>query len=186
LPSVSSTNDSLTLLTSAPFLTKSVHVAGWHATPDFGLTRDDDALPLRELLATVAERIPVRVLLWAGAPLPVFSPRRKLVRSVHDQLADGTQIRCALDAHERPMHCHHEKIVIVDGEIAFVGGIDLTSLGGDRFDDARHTVRGGLGWQRVTTVVQAAGLAGYGFRGWGTSYPCTLVGGSSSCRCSLP
>jgi len=136
-----------------------VHVAGWHATPDFGLTRDDDALPLRELLATVAERIPVRVLLWAGAPLPVFSPRRKLVRSVHDQLADGTQIRCALDAHERPMHCHHEKIVIVDGEIAFVGGIDLTSLGGDRFDDARHTVRGGLGWHDVATRLRGPAVA---------------------------
>ena len=25
------------------------------------------------------------------------------------------------------MHCHHEKLVIVDGEVAFVGGIDLTS-----------------------------------------------------------
>jgi phosphatidylserine/phosphatidylglycerophosphate/cardiolipin synthase-like enzyme len=22
------------------------------------------------------------------------------------------------------MHCHHEKVVIVDGQIAFVGGID--------------------------------------------------------------
>jgi Phospholipase D Active site motif len=30
-----------------------------------------------------------------------------------------------------PLHCHHEKIVIVDGELAFVGGIDLTSLAGD-------------------------------------------------------
>ena len=35
------------------------------------------------------------------------------------------------------MHCHHEKLVIVDGEVAFVGGIDLTSLGGDRFDTQR-------------------------------------------------
>jgi phosphatidylserine/phosphatidylglycerophosphate/cardiolipin synthase-like enzyme len=136
-----------------------VHVAGWHATPDFGLTRDDDALPLRELLATVAMRVPVRVLLWAGAPLPVFSPRRRLVRSVHDQLAHGTLIRCALDAHERPMHCHHEKIVVVDGEIAFVGGIDLTSLGGDRFDDARHTVRGGLGWHDVATYLRGPAVA---------------------------
>ena len=37
-------------------------------------------------------------------------------------------IACALDAHERPLHCHHEKLVIVDGEVAFVGGIDLTDL----------------------------------------------------------
>jgi len=39
------------------------------------------------------------------------------------------------------MHCHHEKIVIVDDRAAFAGGIDLTSLAGDRFDDSAH--RGG-------------------------------------------
>src|SRR5437868_12491891 len=27
-----------------------VHIAGWHVTPGFGLTRDADARPLRELL----------------------------------------------------------------------------------------------------------------------------------------
>ena len=30
------------------------------------------------------------------------------------------------------MHCHHEKLVIVDDTVAFVGGIDLTALAGDR------------------------------------------------------
>ena len=39
------------------------------------------------------------------------------------------------------MHCHHEKLVIVDDEVAFVGGIDLTSLGGDRFDTHEHPTR---------------------------------------------
>ena len=128
-----------------------VHVAGWHASPDFGLTRDARALPLRALLADAAERVDVRVLLWAGAPLPVFAPRRNTVRAVHAQLVDGTAVRCALDTRERPMHCHHEKLVIVDGEVAFVGGIDLTALGGDRFDGSEHAVRGGLGWHDVAT-----------------------------------
>ena len=44
------------------------------------------------------------------------------------------------------MHCHHEKLVIVDDEVAFVGGIDLTSLGGDRFDSSAHPMRSRLGW----------------------------------------
>ena len=42
----------------------------------------------------------------------------------------GTRIAMALDARERPMHCHHEKLVVVDDRVAFVGGIDLTALGG--------------------------------------------------------
>ena len=99
-----------------------VHIAGWHVTPGFGLTRDQDAQPLRELLASVAERADVRVLLWAGAPVPVFSPKRRDVRQVRDELVRGTRVRCALDAKERPMHCHHEKLVIVDGEVASSAG----------------------------------------------------------------
>jgi hypothetical protein len=72
-------------------------------------------------------------LLWAGAPVPVFTPARAAVRRVREELIRGTRVQVALDSHERPMHRHHEKLVIVDGEVAFVGGIDLTSLGGDRF-----------------------------------------------------
>jgi phosphatidylserine/phosphatidylglycerophosphate/cardiolipin synthase-like enzyme len=44
------------------------------------------------------------------------------------------------------MHCHHEKLVIVDGEVAFVGGIDLTSFSGQRLDHSEHPPRDSLGW----------------------------------------
>jgi phosphatidylserine/phosphatidylglycerophosphate/cardiolipin synthase-like enzyme len=43
-----------------------VHIAGWHITPGFGLTRDGEAVRLRDLLGDLAERIDVRVLLWGG------------------------------------------------------------------------------------------------------------------------
>jgi phosphatidylserine/phosphatidylglycerophosphate/cardiolipin synthase-like enzyme len=136
-----------------------VHIAGWHVTPDFGLTRDESALPLRTLLGRLADRVDVRVLLWAGAPVPVFAPRRNLVRQVRDDLTRGTRVRCELDARERPMHCHHEKLVIVDGEVAFVGGIDMTSLAGDRYDSSDHPVRGGLGWHDVATRLRGPAVA---------------------------
>jgi phosphatidylserine/phosphatidylglycerophosphate/cardiolipin synthase-like enzyme len=123
-----------------------VHIAGWHVEPDIGLRRDEHAIRLRDLLAELAERVDVRVLLWAGAPLHVFTPDRSEVREARRRLVEGTAIRCALDSRERPMHCHHEKLVIVDGEVAFVGGIDLTTLGGDRFDTSAHPMRSRLGW----------------------------------------
>jgi phosphatidylserine/phosphatidylglycerophosphate/cardiolipin synthase-like enzyme len=128
-----------------------VHIAGWHVTPDFELERGEGAQPLRELLAEVAERVPVRVLLWAGAPLPVFNPPRKRVREVRRQLCEGTEIRCELDEREHPVHCHHEKIVVVDDEVAFVGGIDLTELSGDRFDHCHHPPRRKLGWHDIAS-----------------------------------
>jgi phosphatidylserine/phosphatidylglycerophosphate/cardiolipin synthase-like enzyme len=135
-----------------------VNIAGWHITPDFGLSRGAGARRLRDVLGELAERVSVRVLLWAGAPLPVFSPRRAQVREVRDELIRGTKVRCALDSHERPMHCHHEKLVIVDGEVAFVGGIDLTSLGGDRFDTNDHPARGQIGWHDASSRLKGSAV----------------------------
>jgi phosphatidylserine/phosphatidylglycerophosphate/cardiolipin synthase-like enzyme len=136
-----------------------VHIAGWYLTPGFGLRRDDQASGLRDLLGELAERVEVRVLLWAGAPVPVFTPARAAVRRVREELIRGTRVQCALDSKERPMHCHHEKLVIVDGEVAFVGGIDLTSLGGDRFDTGDHPMRGRLGWHDASSRVRGPAVS---------------------------
>jgi phosphatidylserine/phosphatidylglycerophosphate/cardiolipin synthase-like enzyme len=123
---------------------ESVLLAGWHFEPSFSLSPGGPTL--RELLAEAAERVDVRVIAWAGAPLPLFSPSRAAVRATRDELVAGTRIRMALDARERPMHCHHEKIAVIDGRVAYVGGIDLTSLAGDRFDQNGHPARGTIGW----------------------------------------
>jgi phosphatidylserine/phosphatidylglycerophosphate/cardiolipin synthase-like enzyme len=124
-----------------------VHVTGWHLAPDFALVRDgEEPLVVRNLLAELAERVEVRVLLWAGAPLPIFHPSRREMRDLRDRLTHGTRIRCELDARERPMHCHHEKTIVIDDRIAFVGGIDLTGLAGDRYDTSAHPARATVGW----------------------------------------
>jgi phosphatidylserine/phosphatidylglycerophosphate/cardiolipin synthase-like enzyme len=134
-----------------------VHLAGWYFSPSFQLEERGESL--RELLAETAERVDVRVLAWAGAPLPLFHPDRKEVRTTFERLTGGTRIRYALDARERPMHCHHEKLVIVDGELAFVGGIDLTTLAGDRFDTREHPARGATGWHDATARLRGPAVA---------------------------
>ena len=137
-----------------------VHIAGWHVTPAFRIDRDGDSpTTLRALLAELAERVEVRVLVWAGPPAPVFEPKRSDVKQIRDELMSGTRIRCLLDARERTMHCHHEKLVIVDDEIAFVGGIDLTSLSGDRWDHDEHPAQGRLGWHDVATRLRGPAVA---------------------------
>jgi phosphatidylserine/phosphatidylglycerophosphate/cardiolipin synthase-like enzyme len=129
-----------------------VVLAGWHFDPSFRLVADGPAL--REVLAEAATRVDVRVLAWAGAPLPLFSPSRRAVRAGRDELVRGTRVRMALDSRERPMHCHHEKIAVIDGRIAYVGGIDLTALAGDRRDESGHPARSGLGWHDATMRAQ--------------------------------
>src|SRR3954454_6366253 len=131
---------------------RSIRVAGWHSAPHFALTRDEPPAVLRELLAeAVARGVQVRVLLWAGAPFNAFTPGRRDVRGDMQELCRDTGIRVALDARERLLHCHHEKLVVVDDEVAFVGGVDLTDLGGDRWDTNGHPARGRLGWHDAGT-----------------------------------
>ena len=124
---------------------------------EFALVRDGRTVPLRELLGDPAESLDVRVLLWAGAPVPVFAPRRASVRAGRDELVRGTRIKVALDSNERPLHCHHEKLVVIDDEVAFVGGIDLTDLNGDRWTRPRHPARGRMGWHDVASRLCGAG-----------------------------
>ena len=131
-----------------------VHLTGWHFSPGFVLERTGEEVILRNLLADLAERLDVRVLIWAGAPLPLFRPSRREMRQIRDDLTAHTKIECALDANERPMHCHHEKTIVIDDRVAFVGGIDLTSESGDRFDSHEHPPRASVGWHDASARLQ--------------------------------
>ena len=136
-----------------------VHVTGWHLASHFELVRGEGAIGIGPLLAEVAERIPVRVMVWAGAPVPVFHPTRKEVEAEADNLVRDTAIQCRRDPREHPVHCHHEKTIVIDDEIAFVGGIDITDLGGDRYDTSQHPARRTIGWHDVATRLEGPAVA---------------------------
>ncbi|MET0235110.1 MAG: phospholipase D family protein [Kibdelosporangium sp.] len=127
-----------------------VHIAGWHSSPDFKPTRGPDAQSLRDLLAEVSQRVPVRVLLWAGPPVAAFEPTRGRARKASEEFMRDSQVRCVLDSRERTLHCHHEKLVIIDDEIAFVGGMDFTAMEGDRHDSPKHPADRPIGWHDLT------------------------------------
>ncbi|HET8527883.1 MAG TPA: phospholipase D family protein [Gaiellaceae bacterium] len=134
-----------------------VHVAGWFFTPSFRMGGEGPTL--RGLLADAATRCDVRVLAWAGAPLPLFHPDRGEVRGMRDELTRGTRVEMHLDAKERPMHCHHEKLVVVDDRVAYVGGLDLTTFAGNRFDSSAHEPRVGIGWHDACLRVEGPAAA---------------------------
>jgi phosphatidylserine/phosphatidylglycerophosphate/cardiolipin synthase-like enzyme len=136
-----------------------VHLTGWHVAPHFQLVRDEPPVILGALLAELAERMDVRVLVWAGAPLPAFHPTRSEVRDAIRTLTRHTRIRCEPDPREHPIHCHHEKTISIDGELAFVGGIDLTDDAGDRFDSSAHEARRRLGWHDVAARLRGPAVS---------------------------
>ncbi len=131
-----------------------VHVTSCFFSPELELTRGDQPVIVRNLLAELAERIDVRVLIWSGAAFPIFSPSRGDVRRMVDQFSRRNKIRCEFDTCVRFMHCHHEKTIVIDDRVAFVGGIDLTLDGGDPYDSQDHPSRGVMGWHDVTTRLE--------------------------------
>ncbi|HEX8975776.1 MAG TPA: phospholipase D family protein [Solirubrobacteraceae bacterium] len=137
-----------------------VHITGWHLAPSFVLDRAGERdSPLGVVLAELAERVDVRVLVWSGAPLPAFHPTRKEVAAGLRNLVRDTRIQAHGDPREHPFHCHHEKTVVIDGELAFVGGIDLTDDAGDRYDSSAHQARRQLGWHDVATRLEGPAVA---------------------------
>jgi phosphatidylserine/phosphatidylglycerophosphate/cardiolipin synthase-like enzyme len=138
-----------------------VHIAGWYLSTELALVREEERLVLLDLLEELARKVDVRVLLWAGAPLPLFRPSRAEVRDVAKRLR-GVGVHVGLDAKERPLHCHHEKLVVVDDRVASVGGIDLTSLNGDRYDSSAHPWRPALGWHDASALVRGPAVADVG------------------------
>jgi phosphatidylserine/phosphatidylglycerophosphate/cardiolipin synthase-like enzyme len=136
-----------------------VHLAGWHFSPRFALVRNQEEVVLRDLLAGLAEHVDVRVLAWAGAPLPLFRPSRGDAREIQEELTRGSRVECRLDSKERPLHCHHEKTIVIDDRVAFVGGIDLTDESGDRFDSDEHPFRATVGWHDVCARIEGPAVA---------------------------
>lgn len=134
--------------------TSHVHMTGWFLSPELALSREEEPLVVRTLLAELAERIDVRILLWKGAPIPAFRPSRSDVREMQQSLTRHTKIQTALDSRTGASHCHHEKTIVIDDKIAYVGGIDLTVDGGDPYDTPNHRARGGIGWHDVAVRIE--------------------------------
>lgn len=140
-----------------------VYIVGWCLTPMIPLDRLDEPEVLEtrllDVLADLAQRIPVRILLWSGAPA-VIQPTTRAVQKVQRQIAAaGGDMQCRLD-HTAPFsHCHHQKAVVIDGQHAFIGGMDLTTFQGDRWDRSGHPLRGSVNWHDVQLHLQGEVVA---------------------------
>src|SRR5579884_318074 len=135
-----------------------VTVAGWCLTPHMPLLRtESDVVPdtsVADILRDATEPAEVYVLLWAGAPA-VFRPDRKTAKTaMRNLLAIAPKVHCALDYSAPFGHDQHQKAVTVDGRVAWVGGMDLTTFAGDRWDSAHHPLRFGPNWHDIQMRIE--------------------------------
>jgi phosphatidylserine/phosphatidylglycerophosphate/cardiolipin synthase-like enzyme len=137
---------------------ESVWLVDWAMSVTMALVRDGDTQDVPpaagargpgytvfDLLTAAAPYLDVRVLLWSGSRL--FHPRAALARKGLAELRQASpRIRGEQDRHKKWSHCHHQKAIVVDGNIAFVGGLDMTNFDVDRWDTSDHPIRSGLNW----------------------------------------
>lgn len=119
----------------------SVLLLGWGFDPRTRLTPDSEghehgpdeigALLIR--LAAQRPELDIRVLIWKSA-LPVSISQHFFPHRARWWFA-GTRVHFELDASVPFGACHHQKVLVIDDAIAFVGGGDF---GVDRWDSTRH------------------------------------------------
>ncbi len=141
-----------------------IYIVGWALTPTFVLARADEPLIAEEDLLTrvldeVSERVTVKMLIWRGSML-LFPPTHAITEQACEDLRRAApRIDIRLDGTARPTHCHHQKALVVDGQIGFVGGLDLTTLEGDRWDRPGHPLRHGRSWHDVALQIRGEAVA---------------------------
>jgi phosphatidylserine/phosphatidylglycerophosphate/cardiolipin synthase-like enzyme/uncharacterized membrane protein YdjX (TVP38/TMEM64 family) len=96
-----------------------------------GATRE--LAPLLERCVRRKKRLRVHLLDWDFAML--YALEREPVPKYHLGWKTHRRIRFELDGRHPVGGCHHQKIVVVDDEVAFLGGLDLTIR---RWDTPEH------------------------------------------------
>jgi phosphatidylserine/phosphatidylglycerophosphate/cardiolipin synthase-like enzyme len=118
---------------------RSVFIIGWDFDSRISLDPqglDGESQPLGAFLAELVERRPeleVRILIWALAT--VFGPNHDAPALFEPAWQSHERIKFKLEAGYSLASAHHQKIVVIDDALAFVGGIDLTT---DRWDTPEH------------------------------------------------
>lgn len=118
-------------------------LAGWQFDTDACLLRGEEArratLPVKllEFLDTLAQRRPelcIYILAWDFHA--VFALERQWLQELRVNWTTNERLKFMFDDHHHDEGSHHQKFVVIDGRLSFLGGLDLCD---QRWDDRKHT-----------------------------------------------
>lgn len=119
---------------------REILIVGWDIDSRVELIRDEDhphyPSPLAETLEAAVERnrdLMVYLLSWDFAMIYVLE--RQLLPAYRFGWQQRERLHFKLDDRHASGASHHQKIVVVDGEVAYTGGFDLTK---SRWDTREH------------------------------------------------
>jgi phosphatidylserine/phosphatidylglycerophosphate/cardiolipin synthase-like enzyme len=126
-----------TLLQALRQARRSIHFLGWSFDPRAHLAPDQaDPAELGRTLIELAGANPeldVRLLIWRSA-LPISATQSGFPHRAKRWFR-GSRVRFELDATVPLGACHHQKVVVIDDALAFIGSADFAS---DRWDRSAH------------------------------------------------
>ena len=116
---------------------RSVFILGWDIHSRLQLRPEsEDPCELGRLLDVIVQRRPqlrVHILDWDYSLL--LSSQRELAPWLRLDWHTHDRVAFRLDSRHPVGGCHHQKLVVVDDALAFIGGIDLTA---NRWDTSAH------------------------------------------------
>jgi phospholipase D1/2 len=120
---------------------KSIILSGWQFDRGVPLLRGDDAPPgaevrLLKFLNELCEQKPeLEICILAWDFHVVFSLEREWMQTLYFEYATNERLHFRFDNTQAAQGAHHQKFVVIDRTVSFVGGIDLCEA---RWDDRRH------------------------------------------------
>lgn len=117
-------------------------LAGWQFDTEVALLRGNEAreapgpvtfLPFLEWLCQRRPELRIYVLAWDFSF--VYALEREWLQDLKFATQTSESIRFEFDTHPRCYASHHQKFVVVDGSLAFAGGLDICD---ERWDDRGH------------------------------------------------
>lgn len=127
------------LAEALPRAERSILVLGWdiHSRcrlgPAEGEDRGEELADLFDRITDARPGLDVRVLSWD--PAPIYAFERELWPVVAFGWRTGGRVEVRLASDHPTGAAHHQKVVVIDDRVAFVGGVDLTI---SRWDERAH------------------------------------------------
>ena len=137
---------------------RSILILGWQFDSDVQLLRGDDVpegadpkayemLPFLDRLCRERPELEVKILAWDHSVF--FALEREILQKIVFDIATVDRFQFKTDGSVPLGGSHHQKVAIIDGQIAFMGSADICQ---DRWDTSAHVARDPL---RVSRKDQA-------------------------------
>ncbi|MET0287287.1 MAG: phospholipase D-like domain-containing protein [Polyangiales bacterium] len=117
-------------------------LSGWQFDSGVALLRGAEAeqagapVTLLKFLNELCRRKPtLRIWILAWDFSMVFAAEREWMQNVVFEWSSHENLQFRFDSNHVERGCHHQKFVVIDGELSFLGGLDLCE---DRWDTRQH------------------------------------------------